>query len=85
MQDKVCRDCSNDKSIARKRDFVKEIYALSFSLVEWTKAPQDKREELERKRRIKRADGINHPAVQKKSSGMMVIPEAETGQARASE
>lgn len=54
MQDKVCRDCSNDKSITRKRDFVKEIYALSFSLVEWTKAPQDKREELEGKRRIKR-------------------------------
>lgn len=54
MQDKVCRDCSNDKSLTRKRDFVKEIYALSFSLVEWTKAPQDKREELEGKRRIKR-------------------------------
>ncbi len=76
MQDKVCRDCSNDKSIARKWDFVKEISALSFSLVEWTKAPQDKQEELERKRRIKRADGKNHPAGQKKSPGMMVIPEA---------
>lgn len=76
MQDKVCRDCSNDKSITRKRDFVKEIYALSFSLVEWTKAPQDKREELEGKRRNKRADSKNHPAGQKKSPGMMVIPEA---------
>lgn len=76
MQDKVCRDCSNDKSITRKRDFVKEIYALSFSLVEWTKAPRDKWEELEGKRRIKRADGKNHPAGQKKSSGMADIPEA---------
>lgn len=76
MQDKVCRDCSNGNSITRKRDFVKEIYALSFSLVEWTKAPQDKQEELERKRRIKRANGKNHPAGQKKSPSMMVIPEA---------